>query len=93
MARVLTAGGRLVLADGTGDRLPARIADRILRRFDRSHVHLYRREELEKLIRAAGFDEISVDSLWDGGYAIVKARRSGGGSCVDPMLKDGDLLV
>lgn len=35
----------------------------------------------------------SVDSLWDGGYPIVKARRLGGGSRIDPMLEDGDLLV
>jgi hypothetical protein len=71
----------------------SRIADRILRRFDRSHVRLYRRGELVGLIRAAGFDELSVDSLWDGGYAIVKARRLGRPSGVDPALKDGDLLV
>jgi hypothetical protein len=44
-------------------------------------------------IRAAGFDELSVGRLWDDGYAIVKARRLGRGSRVDPALKDGDLLV
>jgi ubiquinone/menaquinone biosynthesis C-methylase UbiE len=76
MARVLTADGRLVLADGTGDRLLARIADRMLRRFDRSHVRLYRSEELVEFLRAAGFDETAVRPLWDGGYAIVSARRA-----------------
>jgi ubiquinone/menaquinone biosynthesis C-methylase UbiE len=76
MARVLTAGGRLVLADGTADRLAARIADRLLRRFDRGHVRLYRSAELIELLCTAGFDEIAVHSLWNGGYAIVTARRA-----------------
>jgi hypothetical protein len=76
MARVLTAGGRLVLADGTADRLAARIADRLLRRFDRGHVRLYRSAELIELLCTAGFDEIVVHSLWNGGYAIVTARRA-----------------
>jgi hypothetical protein len=70
---VLTAGGRLVLADGTADRLLARIADRLLRRFDRGHVRLYQSAELIQLVHAAGFDEIAIDSLWNGGYAIVTA--------------------
>jgi hypothetical protein len=93
MARVLAPGGPLVLATMTSDRLLACIAGRILRCVERSHVRLYRRHELVERIRAAGFDELSVDSPWDGGYTIVKARRLGGGSRVDPMLKNGDLLV
>jgi hypothetical protein len=76
-----------------GDWPLAGIANRILRRVDRSHVCLYRRHELVVRIRAAGFDELSVGRLWDDGYAIVKARRLGRGSRVDPALKDGDLLV
>jgi ubiquinone/menaquinone biosynthesis C-methylase UbiE len=75
MARVLAPGGRLVLADGTSDRPVARIADRPLRRFDHSHVRLYRSAELVDLVRAAGFEEIGLRRLWDGGYAIVDARR------------------
>ena len=76
MARVLAPGGRFVLGDGTADRALARIADRLLRRVDRSHVRLYRSEELVDAMRTAGFEEIGVRSLWDGGYAIVSARRS-----------------
>jgi ubiquinone/menaquinone biosynthesis C-methylase UbiE len=75
MARVLAVGGRFVLADGTSDRFVARIADGLLRRFDRGHVRLYRSDELVARIRAAGFDEIAVRSMWDGGYMIVSARR------------------
>jgi len=43
----------------------------------------HRRNEVLSFIRA----------LWNGGYAIVKALRSGGRPRVDPALKDGDLLV
>jgi len=77
MARVLAPGGRLVLGDGTGDRLPARIADRLLRRFDGGHVRLHTTPELVMQIRAAGFDDLGVQTLWDRGYAIVSARRCG----------------
>jgi ubiquinone/menaquinone biosynthesis C-methylase UbiE len=76
MARVLAPRGRVVLGDGTSDRAPARIADRLLRRFDRSHVGLYRTAELVERIGDAGFEQIGVRTLWDGGYAIVSARRS-----------------
>ena len=64
-----------MLADGTSDRFLAKIAEGLLRRFDRGHVRLYRSDELVERIRAAGFDEIAVRSVWDGGYVIVSARR------------------
>jgi ubiquinone/menaquinone biosynthesis C-methylase UbiE len=76
MARVLERDGRLVIADGSGDRLPARIADRILRRLDRSHVRLYRTDELAGLLRNAGFSKLEVSTLLGGGYAIISARRT-----------------
>jgi ubiquinone/menaquinone biosynthesis C-methylase UbiE len=76
MARVLAAGGRFVLADGTSDTFVAKMADSLLRRFDRGHVRLYRSDELVGRIRAAGFEEIAQRSVWDGGYAIVSARRA-----------------
>lgn len=75
MARVLQPGGRLAIADGTGDLRVARVADRLLRRFDHSHVRLYRTRELADLVRGAGFGEIEARRLWDGGYAIITARR------------------
>jgi ubiquinone/menaquinone biosynthesis C-methylase UbiE len=77
MARVLAPGGRLVLADGAGDSRLARIADRLLRRFDRSHVRLYPSAELVELVGAASFEQITLRSLWDGGYVILGARRAG----------------
>jgi ubiquinone/menaquinone biosynthesis C-methylase UbiE len=75
MARVLDPDGRLVLADGTADSWMARVADRLLRRFDRSHVRLYRNAELVAFMRGGGLDDVVVRSLWSGGYAIVTARR------------------
>lgn len=78
MARVLTltADGRLVLADGTADRRAARFCDSLMRHFDGSHVRLYRTDELLALLGEAGFGDVAVRHLWDGGYAIVLARRA-----------------
>lgn len=75
MARVLAPGGRLVIADGTGDLRIARIADRVMRWVDRSHVRLYRTDELVDLVNRAGFGDVATQHLWDGGYAILSARR------------------
>ncbi len=75
MARVLALDGRLVIADGAGDRLAARVADALLRRLDRSHIRLYRTDELAAMLRNAGFSDIEVRTLYDGGYAIVSGRR------------------
>jgi SAM-dependent methyltransferase len=75
MARVLDGGGRLVIADGAADRLPARVVDALLRRLDRSHIRLYRTDELAAMLRNAGFSDVAVTTLYDGGYAIVSGRR------------------
>ena len=74
MARVLDLDGRIVIADGTADRLAARVADALLRRIDRSHIRLYRSNELAAMLRNAGFADISVSTLYDRGYAIVSGR-------------------
>jgi ubiquinone/menaquinone biosynthesis C-methylase UbiE len=74
MARVLETDGRLVIADGAADLLTARIADAILRRLDRSHIRLYRSDELAAFLRDAGFCYPSVRTLYGGGYAVVSAR-------------------
>ena len=76
MARVLEPGGRLAIADGVSDRFLARVADRILRRVDRSHIRLYRKDELAALVTAAGFANVTTRELWDGGYAIVTGSRA-----------------
>ena len=66
-----------MIADGTADRLAARVVDALLRRLDRSHIRLYRSNELAAMLRTAGFADISVSTLYDGGYAIVSGRRVG----------------
>jgi SAM-dependent methyltransferase len=76
VARVLSPGGRLVIGDGTGDLFVARVADGFLRLFDRSHVRLYRTEELVELLEDAGFTETNRKVLWDGGFVILSARRA-----------------
>lgn len=76
MSRVLDRGGRIVIADGVADRVAARLADVVLRRLDRSHIRLYRSDELVAMLGDAGFAEIGVTTLYDGGYAIVTGRKS-----------------
>ena len=77
--RVVDRGGRFVIADGTADLLSARIADRLLRRLDHSHIRLYRTDELVALLREAGFSKIEVVSrLYGGGYSIIRGHVAAG---------------
>jgi ubiquinone/menaquinone biosynthesis C-methylase UbiE len=76
MARVLTRGGRLVIAEPNADLALVRIADRVLRRVDRSHVRLYRGAELAALARAAGFDDAATRPLGIRGYLLLSGHRS-----------------
>lgn len=75
MARVLAAGGRVVIADGATDRRIVWIADRLLRRMQRSHVGLRRADELESMLIGAGFERARTRWLMDGVYAVVSAVR------------------
>jgi ubiquinone/menaquinone biosynthesis C-methylase UbiE len=77
LRRVLVPGGRLALAEPTADIFLARLADRLLRRLDRSHVRLYPSAELVRLVRSAGFAAIDVRAGGERGYAIVVARAPG----------------
>lgn len=79
MARVLAPGGRLALSDGTADKPAARAADWLLRRVDSSHVRLYSSETLLALVGAAGFVDVALTWVYEGGLGIVTARRSGQG--------------
>jgi ubiquinone/menaquinone biosynthesis C-methylase UbiE len=76
MARVLAPDGRIAIGDGSADRWEARLADVFLRRFDESHVRVYRSTELASLLYGAGFEGASAKKLWSGGYAIVRARKT-----------------
>jgi SAM-dependent methyltransferase len=90
MARVLVTGGRLALADGTGDLPIARLADRMLRLFDRSHVRLHRTGELIAMLEAAGFDVVGVEHLWDGGFAILCGVNRGAAGRSGPDRDRGE---
>ncbi len=72
MARVLAAGGRLVIGDACADLVTARIADRFLRRFEPGHVRLYRSLELGSFLHRAGLTQVGVRRLSGGGFAIVR---------------------
>jgi ubiquinone/menaquinone biosynthesis C-methylase UbiE len=75
MARVLAPGGRLVIGDACGDRLATRVLDLVLRTFQRSHVHIYRSQELERILAEAGLSHQSTRLLFEGGYMTAAARK------------------
>jgi SAM-dependent methyltransferase len=75
MARALAPGGRLMIGDGCADSRAARVADVFLRKFERSHVRLYRSAELGGMIQRAGFARLQRRSLWDGGYVFIRGVK------------------
>ena len=75
MARVLEAGGRLVIGDPSAERFVVRVADRVLRLVEPSHVHMYRPNELGEILYGAGFSRVEARRLYGGGYAIWRAVR------------------
>jgi len=77
--------GRVVIGDGCSDRLATRILDLALRLFQRSHVHLHRSEELERLLAEAGLSHQRSRLLWRGGYVIMAARKGPVGSGVSAL--------
>jgi ubiquinone/menaquinone biosynthesis C-methylase UbiE len=76
MARVLTPGGRIVIADMVTDRLIMRICDQVLRHTQRSHVGCQRSSELARLLAAAGFSPPTGRPLFHRFFAIVEARNA-----------------
>jgi ubiquinone/menaquinone biosynthesis C-methylase UbiE len=75
MARVLSPGGRLVIADANADELVVRLLDLLLRVFQRSHAGFRRPSRLAGDLQALRFSDLSVDTIWKGSYAIVRARK------------------
>lgn len=76
MARVLAPDGRVVIADMNRDQLIVRVFDLLLKTFQRSHVGCPSVAGLSRDLRAAGFASSSLDTLWLGAYAIVRAGKA-----------------
>ena len=75
MTRVLTPGGRIVIADMVSDRLIMRVFDQVLRRTQRSHVGCQRSGCLAGVLSGAGFAQPTTRTLFHGFFAIVAARN------------------
>jgi ubiquinone/menaquinone biosynthesis C-methylase UbiE len=76
MARVLTPGGRIVIADMVSDRLIMRAVDQMLRRTQRSHVGCQRSNGLASLLTGAGLAVSITRPLFHGFFAIVAAQHT-----------------
>jgi ubiquinone/menaquinone biosynthesis C-methylase UbiE len=74
IARVLSGGGRVAIADAITDRRIVWLADRILRRVQRSHVGMRSAAQLEALLLDAGFERPRTSLLEHGVWAVVTAR-------------------
>jgi ubiquinone/menaquinone biosynthesis C-methylase UbiE len=75
MARVLAAGGRIVIGDGCADNRLAWFLNLILRTFQPSHIGFYESERLAGLIREAGLTGAHTRLLYSGGYQITSAHK------------------
>ncbi|MGH7570793.1 MAG: class I SAM-dependent methyltransferase [Gemmatimonadota bacterium] len=60
-ARVLKAGGRVVITDWCDDYLACRVVDFLLRILEPAHHRTYGTKACERLLREAGFEEIQVE--------------------------------
>jgi ubiquinone/menaquinone biosynthesis C-methylase UbiE len=76
MGRVLTPGGRVLIADMTTDRVLVRLADRAMRRFQASHVGMQRSENVAQLFLAAGLIDPRTRPIYGGLYAYMSARKA-----------------
>jgi ubiquinone/menaquinone biosynthesis C-methylase UbiE len=75
MARVLAAGGRLVVGDGCTDNRFAWLVNLVLRAVQRSHVSFYSSERMGQFVRGAGLTLDRIGMLWEGGYMICSAHK------------------
>jgi ubiquinone/menaquinone biosynthesis C-methylase UbiE len=75
IARVVEPGGRVVLGDMCRDALTTKIADPLLRRFEKGHVGLQRKRDIEAMLTRAGLRLTSSRHVWLLLYALVAAER------------------
>ena len=76
-ARVLEPGGRLVIGDMGRDALTTKVADPFFRRFEKGHVGLQRKRDIEAMVTRAGLRVTSSRHVWLRLYALVAAERPG----------------
>lgn len=80
MYRVVRPGGRVAITDWCHDYLTCRMLDFYLRLFDGAHFRTYGSAALARMLRAAGFAEISAERYridWWWGLMTVTATRPG----------------
>ena len=87
IARVLTAGGGLVVTDWCRESWPMRLMDRYLRLRDAAHHRALTRRELAGLVAGAGFDidnqtRHRIDRLWQ--LQVLTAHRGGASAAPPP---------
>jgi ubiquinone/menaquinone biosynthesis C-methylase UbiE len=75
MARVLAPGGRLVIGDFARDGITTKLADPLMRRFEKGHVGLRRKREIEAMVTRAGLRITRSRHAWILLYALVAAER------------------
>lgn len=75
MTRVLEPGGRLVIGDMCRDAITTKIADPLMRRFEKGHVGLQRKRDIEAMLTRAGLRVTSSRHAWILLYALVAAER------------------
>jgi ubiquinone/menaquinone biosynthesis C-methylase UbiE len=76
MARVLAPGGRLVIGDMARDALTTKLADPLMRRFEKGHVGLQRKRDVEAMVTRAGLRVTRSRHAWLLLYALVAAGRA-----------------
>ena len=77
IGRVLKPGGRIVITDWCDDFVTCQFGDFFLRTFNRAHFKTYRAREFDRLLRVAGFGNISIERYkinWYWGLMTVKAQ-------------------
>lgn len=77
MARVLAPGGRLVIGDICRDSLTTKLADPLFRRFEKGHVGLQRKRDIESMLTRAGLRVTRSRHAWVLLYALVSAEKPG----------------
>jgi SAM-dependent methyltransferase len=78
MARVLSPGGRLVIADACGDWRIVRVAESVPSLVEPGHVGIYRSDELAGFLSAAGLQPVARRFLWERAFQFLKAVKPEG---------------